>query len=95
MLDLRLLRNVLYLSIVYIIASMLVFCFAEAASKPEPALQPQYGGILRIIRMAGPGTPFGTPWETVGLDISAATPSLENLMRLHVDGRFNHGWRQP
>jgi len=84
-----LLRKRFYLGLALsIITSMIILHFAEAASKPEPALQPQYGGTLRIIRMAGPGTPFGTPWETVGLDISAATPSLENLMRQHVDGHF-------
>ena len=53
----------------------------SAAAKPAVKVEPLYGGNLRIIRMSGPGTPFGIPWETVGLDSAAATPVLEYLMR--------------
>jgi len=60
----------------------------SAAVKPAPKVQPQYGGNLRIIRMTGPGSPFGVPWETVGLDVAAATPVVEKLMRAHKDGSF-------
>ena len=60
----------------------------SAATKPVAKVQPQYGGNLRIIRMSGPGSPFGVPWETLGMDAIAATPALEKLMRGHRDGSF-------
>jgi peptide/nickel transport system substrate-binding protein len=59
-----------------------------AATKPAVKAQPQYGGNLRIVRMTGPGSPFGVPWETIGLDTAAATPVLEKLMRSYPDRRF-------
>jgi peptide/nickel transport system substrate-binding protein len=71
---------------------MLVTAFAGAAEKPvpkaAPKAQPQLGGILKIIEVTGPKTPFGWPVESVGESTVAHKPIVESLVRLHYSGRI-------
>jgi peptide/nickel transport system substrate-binding protein len=87
-----------------ICASMLITGFVEAAekpapkatpatapkaiAKPAPTVQPQLGGILKIIEVTGPKTPFGWPVESVGESTVAHKPIVESLVRLHYNGRI-------
>ncbi|MBN1848127.1 MAG: ABC transporter substrate-binding protein [Deltaproteobacteria bacterium] len=56
--------------------------------KANAQSSPKYGGVLRIIRFSGPGTPFGWPIKTRGLDSLAASPCLEPLMRQEWEGHY-------
>jgi len=64
MLNQRLLRKALYLSIAFIIGSMFILGYAEAQTKPTP----KYGGILRNVEMAGAQGSFGWPPDAAGTD---------------------------
>jgi hypothetical protein len=48
---------------------------------PATAAQQQYGGVLKIIEINGPKTPFGWPAETVGESVVASIPAIETLVR--------------
>ena len=88
---------VLLISVLFFIAGI-----AEAAEKPAPkatpaaakaarkrtTVQPQLGGILKVIEVTGPKTPFGWPPESVGESTVAGKPIIESLVRLHYDGRI-------
>jgi peptide/nickel transport system substrate-binding protein len=60
----------------------------KAVMKVTPTVQPQLGGILKIIEVTGPKTPFGWPPESVGESTVAGKPIIESLVRLHYDGRI-------
>jgi len=60
----------------------------KAVAKASPTVQPQLGGILKIIEVTGPKTPFGWPPESVGESTVAGKPIIESLVRLHYDGRI-------
>lgn len=45
----------------------------------------QYGGTLRVVDTP-PGSPFGVPWEIIGVSIVAAIPALEPLVRVDRAG---------
>jgi peptide/nickel transport system substrate-binding protein len=60
----------------------------KAAAKATPSIQPQLGGILKIIEVTGPKTPFGWPVESVGESTVAHKPIIESLVRLHYNGRI-------
>ena len=62
---------------------------AKPAPKASgPAVQPQYGGVLKIIEINGPKTPFGWPAETVGESVVASIPAIETLVRQYYDGHL-------
>jgi len=66
---------------------------AAAATPKTPVktvanIQPQQGGILKIIEVTGPKTPFGWPVESVGESTVAHKPIVESLVRLHYNGRI-------
>jgi len=54
--------------------------FADAAPAPKR------GGVLRVVDEA-PGSPFGIPWEIVGVSVCAAVPALEPLLWMDRAGR--------
>ena len=60
----------------------------QAVAKAAPKAQPQSGGILKVVEVTGPKTPFGWPPESVGESTVAGKPIIESLVRLHYDGRI-------
>ena len=61
---------------------------AKIAAKPAPKVQPQAGGILKVIEATGPKTPFGWPTESIGEAVLAMKPVTEALLRQYYDGRI-------
>ena len=61
---------------------------SKTVEKAAPKVQPQLGGILKIIEVTGPKTPFGWPVESVGESTVAHKPIIESLVRLHYNGRI-------
>jgi peptide/nickel transport system substrate-binding protein len=59
-----------------------------AKTRPAAAAQQQYGGVLKLIEINGPKTPFGWPAETVGESVVASIPAIETLVRQYFDGRI-------
>jgi peptide/nickel transport system substrate-binding protein len=53
----------------------------RAPGKAPDAVGRQYGGILRVVD-AAPGSPFGVPWEIIGVSTCSAVPVLESLIRM-------------
>jgi len=45
----------------------------------------QYGGVLRLVETP-PGSPFGVPWEIIGVSICSAIPALEPLLWMDRSG---------
>jgi len=45
----------------------------------------QYGGVLRVVDTP-PGTPFGVPWEVIGVSICSSIPALEPLVWMDRQG---------
>ena len=60
----------------------------KAVTKAAPKVQPQYGGVLKVVETVGPKTPFGWPPETVGEGSVAGKPAIEALLRQYYDGHF-------
>jgi peptide/nickel transport system substrate-binding protein len=60
---------------------------ASSSAKPATAGKPQYGGTLRIVDTP-PGSPFGIPWEIIGVSICSAIPALEPLVRMDRQGNL-------
>lgn len=58
--------------------------FLGVASAQEKAT-PQYGGVLRLVETP-PGSPFGVPWEVIGVSICSAIPALEPLLWMDRSG---------
>jgi peptide/nickel transport system substrate-binding protein len=56
--------------------------FADAAPAPKR------GGVLRVVDEA-PGSPFGIPWEIVGVSVCAAIPAFESLLWVDRQGRIS------
>jgi peptide/nickel transport system substrate-binding protein len=91
------------ISIFVFIISMFIGRSAEAAEKPAPKatpkiaaksapkMQPQTGGILKIIEATGPKSPFGWPTESIGEAVLAMKPVTEALLRQYYDGRIEPG----
>jgi peptide/nickel transport system substrate-binding protein len=68
-------------SILVIIISLL-FCGIGWSAEPS---SPQYGGVLRVVDVA-PGSPFGVPWETIGVSICSALPAMEPIIKMDRAG---------
>ena len=68
-----------------IVFSLLLFCVTGLSSKASAAPSPQYGGVMRLVEIP-PGSPFGLPWETIGVSICSALPALEQLVRMDRAG---------
>ncbi len=56
-----------------------------AGTPAKASANPQYGGVLRIVDTP-PGSPFGVPWEIIGVSICSAIPALEPLVRMDRQG---------
>jgi peptide/nickel transport system substrate-binding protein len=54
----------------------------------QPTSQPQYGGRLRIMIKAGPGSPIGWPAEAVGPALVYTKPCLESLLFEDTNGNI-------
>ncbi|MFC1533866.1 ABC transporter substrate-binding protein [Thermodesulfobacteriota bacterium] len=74
-----------------VLASVLAVFMLLAAYPANAEEKPQYGGILRNLEPTGPGSPFGTPWESVGGSSLAMKPCLENMLREETNGKL-HPW---
>ncbi len=62
--------------------------FAQGASGKASGSGPhQYGGVLHIVDTP-PGSPFGVPWEIIGVSICSAIPALEPLVRMDRKGNI-------
>jgi peptide/nickel transport system substrate-binding protein len=89
-------RMVKFFSSIILMLSLIYTGTSEGAEKatpkpvakavPAPTVQPQYGGVLKIIEINGPKTPFGWPAETVGESVVASIPAIETLVRQYFDG---------
>ncbi len=84
-------------SVLLIIGLFFITNFAQAAEKSvaksatkavSKSLQPQRGGILKIIEATGPKTPFGFPTESIGEAVLAMKPVTEALLRQYYDGHI-------
>ncbi|UCD28137.1 MAG: ABC transporter substrate-binding protein [Planctomycetota bacterium] len=74
----------LIFSIMAVFVSLLFFGMVCSVGAAEDT-KPEYGGVLRIIEIP-PGSPFGIPWETIGVSICSAMPALEQLVRMDRAG---------
>ncbi len=61
------------------------------APMAETAMQPQYGGVLKIIDTAEGAQPIGAPWEVSGIDSKLQKPAVETLLREDIKGDY-HPW---
>ncbi len=67
--------------IVMVVFVSLLFCGVGWSAEP------QYGGVLRVVDIA-PGSPFGVPWETIGVSICSALPALEPIIKMDRAGNI-------
>jgi peptide/nickel transport system substrate-binding protein len=67
--------------------SMAASSSGGAQTKVSAAGAPQYGGVLRVVDTP-PGSPFGVPWEVIGVSICSAIPALEPLVRMDRQGNL-------
>jgi peptide/nickel transport system substrate-binding protein len=74
-----------YVWIVTVVFLSLFFCGAAWSAEPSGAAKPQYGGVLRVVDIP-PGSPFGVPWETIGVSICSALPAMEPLVKMDRAG---------
>jgi peptide/nickel transport system substrate-binding protein len=74
-----------FIWIVMVVFILLLFCVTGWSSEASGAANRQYGGVLRVVDVA-PGSPFGVPWETIGVSICSALPALEPLVRMDRQG---------
>jgi peptide/nickel transport system substrate-binding protein len=63
------------------------FGASSSTAAAKPAGNPQYGGTFRIVDTP-PGSPFGVPWEIIGVSICSAIPALEPLVRMDRAGNL-------
>jgi peptide/nickel transport system substrate-binding protein len=94
-------NNLLHLSrsrfLVIFFTSLLLFALcgpvmAASSGGKVPAKgtatgKPQYGGVLRIVDTP-PGSPFGVPWEIIGVSVCSAIPALEPLVKMDRQGNI-------
>src|SRR4030042_2688131 len=59
-----------------------------ASSKASGAASRPYGGVLRIVDTP-PGSPFGVPWEVIGVSICFAIPALEPMVWMDRQGNLS------
>jgi peptide/nickel transport system substrate-binding protein len=59
-----------------------------ASGKASGAASRQYGGVLRIVDTP-PGSPFGVPWEVIGVSICSAIPALEPMVWMDRQGNIS------
>jgi peptide/nickel transport system substrate-binding protein len=63
----------------------ILFCSIGWAAEPSTR---QYGGVLRIVDTP-PGSPFGVPWEVIGVSICSAIPALEPMVWMDRQGNIS------
>ncbi len=80
-------RQMLGLSLILFVLVLL------AVPGTEAAVQPRYGGVLRIIDLSEGAQPIGAPWEVSGINTKVMKPVIESLIREDAYGKYHPGSR--